>query len=297
MSQQPPAHRIDAKVREYLRHCEQKRLARKSIEFYTLKLQNFTRWCEQHSIATLADITSEQAREFFYNYGNTHNPGGTHAVFRTVRAWVNWCRNTHALDGWQPLKGAAIANPPDDPLPPAEEEVMRALLGTCHTNSVLDRRDRAIIRFLYDTGLRANEMLMMDVSDVDLTTGEVTVKHGKGGRRRIAFCGEATLRAVSNYLRNRRHGPLFASKYGTRLAYRTVHCMLVRRSVRAGVPRATPHAFRRAYCRTMVRAGTDIFTLKRLMGHKDIQTTQRYVMIDALDMHVAHERASPGDRL
>ena len=108
MSQQPPAHRIDAKVREYLRHCEQKRLARKSIEFYTLKLQNFTRWCEQHSIATLADITSEQAREFFYNYGNTHNPGGTHAVFRTVRAWVNWCRNTHALDGWQPLKGAEL---------------------------------------------------------------------------------------------------------------------------------------------------------------------------------------------
>ena len=87
---------------------------------------------------------------------------------------------------------------------PLTDEQLRLLIKACAGKDLMDRRDEAIVRLMAETGLRAGEVIAMQVSDVDLQHGRAIVRRGKGGKGRPVPFGPQTSRAIDRYLRLRR---------------------------------------------------------------------------------------------
>jgi site-specific recombinase XerD len=185
-----------------------------------------------------------------------------------------------------------------DPLEPISIQYVQTLINTCQRGDFIGERDRSLFLFLHDTGARAREACNMNIKDLDLNTGAVMIRYGKGGKTRMIFIGRTTRRAMRAYLRLRQDSSpaLFISKDEERLPYNGLRLLLERRAKRAKLSNKPKlHGFRRAFSLNMLRSGVDIFVLQRLMGHSDLQVLRRYLAQNDEDNQLAHMRGSPVD--
>lgn len=84
------------------------------------------------------------------------------------------------------------------------DDELRALIKACTGRDMRERRDEALVRLMAETGMRAGEVIGLQLPDVDLTRGIATVHRGKGGKGRIVPFGSRTASALDRYLRARR---------------------------------------------------------------------------------------------
>lgn len=167
------------------------------------------------------------------------------------------------------------------------------------------KRDRAIILFLLDTGLRASELCALTIGDVAQKLGRVEVKHGraggaKGGKGRVVYVGKTTRNALWRYLVEREdetdlRAPLFLEVNGHPLNKTALRFMLAELGKRANIRKCHPHRFRHTFAITYLRNGGDLFTLQALLGHSTLEMVRHYARIAEVDVAQAHRRASPAD--
>jgi len=270
-----------------------------TIEFYTKKLQYFQKYCERQALTQISQLTSDFIRRYLLEISETHNPGGVHACFRPLRTMLYWIEEEEIMPaGWKnPLRRVKAPKLPTDPIEPVQIEEIHQLLKTCQSNYA-GARDKAMMLGLLDTGARAKEFLNINLEDVDMATGAVMIRQGKGRKPRMVFLGRKTIRAIRGYLRYRHdnYPALWVSIRGERMTYAALRCLLRRRAEKIrmkSIP--TPHDFRRAFALVMLRNGVDIFALQKLMGHSDLQILRRYLAQTDQDIHTAHMRGSPVD--
>ncbi len=273
-----------------------------TLDFYTRKLAEFLLWLGPQA-GRVEDIRPQHIREFLTELAQGHAPGGVHAYYRSLRTWVNWCRKEYDTE-WNPLRNVQAPRAMHEAMGAADIEDIKKLLRACDHRTFVGSRDDAIIRTLLDTGLRASELLRLDLEDTDVTEGRITVPAAKteGKVARSAFLGSHAARALRRYAAmrsTRAESPaLWLTQEGTRMTYAGLHTMLRRLSERAGVEgRVTPHEIRKAFATAMHRSGADLETIRRLLGHSSIIVTQTYLRLTDDDLHRVHEAHSPGDRL
>jgi len=274
-------------------------LSPETIELYTKKLQYFLKYCERQALTQVSQITPDFIRRYLLELTETHNPGGVHACFRPLRTMLYWIEEEEIMpEGWKnPIRKVKAPKLPTDPIEPIQIEEIHQLLKTCQSNCS-GVRDKAMILGLLDTGARAKEFLNINLEDVDLASGAVMIRQGKGRKPRMVFLGRKTIRAIRRYLRYRKdnHPALWVSIHGERMTYAALRCFLRRRAEQIGMKSIpTPHDFRRAFALVMLRNGVDIFALQKLMGHSDLQILRRYLAQIDQDIHNAHMRGSPVD--
>lgn len=160
-------------------------------------------------------------------------------------------------------------------------------------------RDHAILTFLYATGVRASELVGLQIGDINVSLGIVRVI-GKGNKERIVPVAGAALAAVQQYLDVSRraslgpNAPLFVSR-SQRPLRREDLVRIVRKYVyRSGVPAgASPHTFRHSFATQLVSGGADLRAIQEMLGHADISTTQIYTHVDGSRLRAVHRRFHP----
>ncbi|MGE5635742.1 MAG: tyrosine recombinase [Nocardioidaceae bacterium] len=213
---------------------------------------------------------------------------------------------------WLVERGELEANPaelvsspkPDGYLPrvlkPAE---VAALLERMPAGAPLERRDRALFELAYSAGLRAEELVGLDVDSLEPDAEELRVE-GKGGRTRVVPAGEPAWRALQAYLERARpelaaraagrEPALFLSRSGRRLSTSDVRRRLLvwvrRAALEAGI---SPHTLRHSYATHLLEGGADLRAIQELLGHASISTTQTYTRIESLRLRRAYARAHP----
>ena len=291
---------ISATADTFLIDRQARELSQHTIRFYREFLRTFIAYCNANSVRFIQEITSGFLRRYFLAFAEKHNPGGVHGAFRTLRAFFQWLVKEEIMPpAWKnPMQKIKAPKVNLEPLEPISIEDVQALLKTCQRGDFMGERDQAIFLFLLDTGARAQEACDMNLKEVDMNTGAVMIRYGKGGKTRMVFIGRKTRRAMRSYLR-RRHDQcpaLFVSKDGERLTYDGLRQLLERRAVQAKLANKPKlHGFRRAFALNMLRGGVDIFILQRLMGHADLQVLRRYLAQNDYDNQLAHMRGSPVD--
>jgi integrase/recombinase XerD len=142
---------------------------------------------------------------------------------------------------------------------------------------------RMVAMVLYGTGLRIDEALALEVSDVDRARGVLRVRHGKGNRAREVKLSEALYLQLRDYWdRERPTRPyLFVSRRtGGRLRQETVRRAFALAAEQAGLTkRVVPHVLRHSYATHLLEAGTDVRVIQALLGHASVQTTMRYTRV------------------
>jgi site-specific recombinase XerD len=275
-------------------------LTKGSIEYYQEKLGIFIKYCDAQVVSDLREITPNFLRQFLIHLEEQgHNPGGVHGVYRSVKAFLRWYENEAEPDNWHnPIKKVKAPKVPLEPLEPASLQDISKLIDTCNKGTFADIRDKAILLSLLDTGARAQEFLNINLADINLITGEILIRQGKGRKPRYVYIGSKSRKAIRNYIKHRidnNHPALWIVNNSGRLTYDGLRTIVSRRSKIAGIKPPSLHSFRRAFAINMLRAGADIYSLQELLGHKSLIVLQRYLKITTEDARLAHRLASPVD--
>jgi integrase/recombinase XerC len=173
-------------------------------------------------------------------------------------------------------------------------------------DSRLEARDRAMVELLYGAGLRAAELIGLDVQAsgqaagwVDLQSGEVHVL-GKGGKRRHVPVGGPALKALREWLTQRAslaapdEAALFVSQRGTRITQSQVRSRLKARALQAGLPtHVHPHMLRHSFASHLLQSSGDLRAVQELLGHANITTTQVYTKLDFQHLAKVYDAAHP----
>lgn len=283
----------------FLLSCKAENKSKATLEFYHDKLKKFTAWCDVQAITQITQLTPGIIRDFLLYLDSTgHKPGGIHAHFRTLRAFLYWWENETEPEGWKnPIRKVKAPRVELEPLDPVNFDDLRAMLDTCKKGEFLGERDRAIFLALLDTGCRAGEFLNIDISDLDPVKGEILLRATKGKRPRLVFLGEKSRKAVRVYLRRRSDlcKALWVTESRTRLTYSGLVQITRRRAVQAGCKRPELHSFRRGCALAMLRSGSDVVSVSRILGHSRLEVTQRYLKQTAGDLAQTHREHGPVD--
>jgi integrase/recombinase XerC/integrase/recombinase XerD len=193
------------------------------------------------------------------------------------------------------------------PLPRAMKAAqIGELLDKIPANTPLELRDRAMFETAYACGLRAEEIVTLDLGSADFDAEHVRVE-GKGGKTRLVPIGEPARRALERYLQrgrpalegegegdSARERALFLSKTGRRLSTSDV-----RRRLRVWARHAQtqgalhPHVLRHSFATHLLEGGADLRVIQELLGHATISTTQVYTRVESARLRAAYARSHP----
>jgi integrase/recombinase XerD len=165
------------------------------------------------------------------------------------------------------------------PVPRPRTAEVRALTEEEALNlkrSCLSLKEKAIINLLLDTGIRSKELLSLTAEDIDLHNRVVKVRETKNGEVRAVFFSEETKEILGEYLRGRK-GRVFD------MTYQGLYKLVRRIGRRAGVP-VRPHVLRHTFATMALRRRMPLIALQRLMGHRDVKTTQVYTHLILEDL-------------
>ena len=274
----------------------------RTVQYYQDELRWFREYLHSCGVQDIPDITAHHIRQFLlYMATRRHrNSGGIHCAYRVCKTLLRWYEAEYEPRDWQnPIRKVKPPKLRQEPLDPISLATIKALLATCGKR-ILGARDRAIILALLDTGCRAGEFVSLNVGDIDLSSGAVIIRHGKGGKPRVAFLGGKSRREIIRYLRLRGrvtdNDPLWVNEDNERLTYSALRCMIKRRAIDARVKPPSLHGFRRTFALMSLRAGMDVYSLQKLMGHSDLSVLSRYLAQNQDDLQEAHRKAGPVDK-
>ena len=206
--------------------------------------------------------------------------------------------------------GQAASNPADLVATPKQDrklprvlsrEEMQNLLDGIPAGTPLEMRDRAMLELAYSCGLRAEEVVNLNLDSPDFD-GERLRIEGKGGKTRLVPMGEPAQAALSRYLERARRTlvgvgseeALLVSKSGRRL-----HPSDVRRRLERWVREAaiaggvSPHALRHSFATHLLEGGADLRTIQELLGHASLSTTQVYTQVEPSWLQSQYARSHP----
>lgn len=185
------------------------------------------------------------------------------------------------------------------------QKEVEELLGTAQGFEPLELRDRAILEFLYATGVRLSELVALNLEDLDLGSRTARVR-GKGGKDRVVLFGVPAMDALNKYLEHGRphlaaQGPtgarqraVFLNRRGGRLSPRGVQRMIYRHVLQAGLgQRISPHVLRHTFATHLLDSGADLRVIQELLGHSSLATTQVYTHVSTERLRQTYQAAHP----
>ncbi len=185
-------------------------------------------------------------------------------------------------------------------LPQLLDTDQAAQLLNFEPKSMLERRDAAMFELFYGSGLRLAELVALDIKDLDLAEGFVTVV-GKGRKVRQVPLGSQCIRALHDYLAQRTRAdpsaPVFSARGDSRISRRTVQQRLrICGARQLGTNAVHPHMLRHSFASHLLESSGDLRAVQELLGHSDISTTQIYTHLDFQHLAKVYDASHPRAR-
>jgi integrase/recombinase XerC len=219
---------------------------------------------------------------------------------RETRTFFSWLLR-HDFIPSNPFAKVKNIKVPQKIIQPFSQDDILRLLACCNPSTHKGARDRALILTLLDTGLRAGELVGLDLEDVDFQSQRIQVRHGKGNKQRVVRIGNEAGQAVQNYLerfRGMEPGPLFLTCRGGPLCRTAMRTVFQRLGKQASIPKVHPHRFRHTFATWAIEQQAREIDVQFLLGHSTPAMLRRYTATyDAEKAAQAHALFSPADRL
>ena len=199
-----------------------------------------------------------------------------------------------------PANPVATLKAPKAPerLPKAvDAEPLNRLFDHAQLDDKLAIRDQAIFELLYGSGLRLSEVHGLNLADILLDEGWVSVV-GKGNKQRQVPLVRSSIEAIRAYLPHRfasnDETALFTNQLGKRLSQRQIQNRLRDWALKNGSPQhLSPHMLRHSYASHLLQAAGDIRAVQELLGHSNLSTTQIYTKLDFEHLAAVYDAAHP----
>lgn len=285
-------------------HCTARGLRPSSINAYQATLKGFreyVQWRLQDRSPEL--ITARDVLEYL-DYLRKARDNGASAINRQVTVLRNFYRAIVSMGHLEP-RDNPLANFPkvkaaSRKLPRTlSEEDVRRLIERPETSTVLGMRDRAIMTILYGTGIRASECAGLTEDDINWQEQTIHVV-GKGGHERTVPLNEEVVHILKQYRIARGSvkstAPFFRSREGGSLSRNAIYERVRTTGRKARIEkRVSPHQLRHTFATHLIKAGVGLVTVRDLLGHRQITSTQIYIHLTAQDLRHAAQRHPIGE--
>ena len=195
-----------------------------------------------------------------------------------------------------------ISNPKKDNYLPKflKDDELNKLFSVCKYDTAINQRNSVIIELLYATGIRVSELVNIKLSDIDLNERVIKIL-GKGSKERLVIFNNHTKKAIDIYLNDGYHvfnkvnsGYLILNKDGNKLSERYVRNIINKLVINAGLDiKISPHTFRHTFATDMLEDGSDLMTVKELLGHESLNTTSIYTHVTNEQIRKVYDMAHP----
>lgn len=268
---------------------------------YALDTRQFAQWVCARGLEQPHEIAPQDIRRYVaYLSEQRLSPATSARKLAALRSMFNSQRE-HGHIEHNPAD--LLATPRRDSQLPSvlkANELARLLDGIPVSNP-LQVRDRALFELAYACGLRAEELVSLNLGDIDHDSEQLRVE-GKGQKTRFVPIGELAAKALASYIEcarrelivERDETALFLSRNGRRLSTSDV-----RRRLRVWVSRAgvqgdvSPHTLRHSFATHLLDGGADLRTIQELLGHASISTTRLYTRVESARLRSAYARSHP----
>lgn len=174
------------------------------------------------------------------------------------------------------------------------------LIAAPREHNFIAWRDAALLELLYATGMRASEIVFLNVSDINLAVSFVKC-FGKGSKERIVPINKTALAAIKVYLEKARplfpqhdDKALFLDKNGQRLSRQGIWLIIKKYVKSTGVKgKTSPHTLRHSFATHLLEKGADLRSVQEMLGHADIATTQIYTSVSRERLKRMYLKAHP----
>lgn len=252
--------------------------AKRTVTIYSQAVRFFTAWLEEQGRpVTVEEFTRDNVRAWLASLTETKAPGTILTRHIGLHRFGRWLLEEGIVTK-HPMDGLEQPSVPESPVAVLDDEKLTLLLKACAGARFYDRRDEAVIRVLFDSGLRVSELVGLPKEQPGVTgpagidvANMMGIVVGKGSKIRPFYFGVKTARALDRYLRLRakhRHGiesALFVGERGP-LTADGVRELLEVRSEKAGIGHVYPHQLRHTFAHDFLLAGGQERDLKRLAG-------------------------------
>jgi len=261
-----------------------------TIRFYRFTAGAFLSWCEAQGVASPEAVTARHVRQYLARLIDANKKDTTvHANARAIRTLL---RFWHAENYMPTLIKFDMPKLSKKRLPVLTVEQLKQVLSVCN------KRDKALVMFMVDSGLRRAEVCALNWRDVDMTSGLVIVRMGKGKKDRASAIGAKTRRALLAYRRTLadRDSVLFQTETGTRFSGNGLMMLFRRLSKKSGIY-VTAHSLRRTFTILALRAGMSPLHLQNLGGWTSLDMVEHYAQMEDFDLLQEYQTHSPIDGL
>jgi site-specific recombinase XerD len=296
---------------EYLEQLKARRFSPCTMRQNRYGIGLFLRWVEQaHGVRT-ADRLRRSHLEAWQRHVAAETFKGRPLKPRSVNKRVETLKNLLRFMGAKGYAGRHleeaveyVKEPKVLPGSVLNHAQARRMLEAVATDTPAGYGNRTMLELLYTSGIRAAELLGLDVGDVDFPNGTARVT-GKGQKERVVPIGRTALGLLENYVKGVRpflaKGPeeraLFLDEQGKRMPYYTLRRMVHAAARQVGAPvTVTPHTFRRSCTTELLRGGAGMYHVKELLGHESLDTLQHYAKLTINDLKKEHQRCHPRER-
>jgi len=256
------------------------KLSKRSIEAYLLGVRSLYSWCVDHDREF--GLGKDLVRDYLVDRLESGMAASSmESYLKAIKLFSKWCCEEGEIDSHD-LANVTAPRADEVILPSVSPTEWDLLIGTCKRDTYSGKRDAAILGLLRDTGLRARELVKIDLKEVNLREQSILI-HGKGGRDRYVGYSDRTSVALDRYLRARRRiegaseePALLLSVYRGRFSYHGLYRMLGIRAAQAELPHINPHMFRRMFANEALDNDMSGSDLKALGGWKSFRMVEHY---------------------
>lgn len=181
-----------------------------------------------------------------------------------------------------------------------KKDELDKMFAVCSEKGAINQRDTLILELLYASGIRVSELVNIKIKDIDFSNKTIKIL-GKGNKERIVLYNNHTKDAMNVYLTDGYHylnkinsGYLILNKDGNHLSERYVRNIIDKLVRKSGLDiKISPHTLRHTFATDMLEEGSDLMTVKELLGHESLNTTSIYTHITNEQVRKIYNEAHP----
>ncbi len=296
----------------YLESCILQGFSKTTLVTKQFTLKYFILFCESQKVLQTRDVDRELVESYALYLRTKKSRFGKAMAEETI---ISYLKNVRGFYRWSIRNGKLLVNPaaslnlpaqidhlPKDVLTSAEVRRIMAI-PKIHLNRGL--KNRAIMETFYSTGIRRSELTRLTLSDFMPKQKTLRIAEGKMGKTRLVPIGADAITWINRYLRKarpalrqKRSNLLFLNQLGEQLHPPTLSLIIRHYIEAAGVKkRGSCHLFRHTMATLMLKNGADLRSVQEILGHSQINTTERYTHLDINHLIAVHQSTHPAESM